>query len=55
MRDYKREYEVEKKSKISKLIKIKREDWEILENKLDMEKRSFSEFVQDQIKKYIKN
>ena len=55
MRDYKKEYEKEKESKVSKLVKIKKEDFEKLIIKLNRENKTFSRFANEQIKKYIKN
>ena len=54
MRDYKKEYEKEKESKIQKLVKIKKEDYEALMIKLDKENKTFSCFIKEQIEKYIK-
>ena len=53
MRDYKREYEKEKESKISRLVKIKKDDFEKLNTKLKEESKTFSGFVNEQIQKYI--
>lgn len=55
MRDYKKEYEKEKESKVSRLVKVKKDDFEKLIIKLNRENKTFSGFVNEQIKKYIKN
>lgn len=55
MRNYKKEYEKEKESKVSRLVKIKKDDFEKLTFKLSKENQTFSGFVNEQIKKYIKN
>ena len=54
-RNYQKEYEKEKESKVAKLVKIKKEDWNKLELKLSKENKRFSNFIQDQIKKYIES
>lgn len=55
MRNYKKEYKKEKESKVSRLVKIKKEDFEKLILKLNKENKTFSGFVNEQIKEYIKN
>ena len=53
-RNYKKEYEKEKESKVSRLIKIDKSIFEELKNKLDADKKTLNGFVNEQILKYLK-
>lgn len=53
-RNYKKEWEKEKESKVSRLIKIDESIFEELKNKLDADKKTLNGFVNEQILKYLK-
>lgn len=52
-RDYKREWEKEKETKTSRLVKIDKTLWEELDSKLKAENKTFTGLVHDAILKYL--
>lgn len=52
-RDYKKEWEKEKETKTSRLVKIDKELWEELDTKLKAENKTFTGLVHDAILKYL--
>lgn len=52
-RNYKKEWEKEKKTKTSRLIKIDKELWEKLDRKLKKENKTFTGLVTEAILKYL--
>lgn len=52
-RDYKKEWEKEKETKTSRLVKIDKELWEELDKKLKEENKTFTGLVIDAILKYL--
>jgi len=52
-RDYKKEWEKEKETKTSRLVKIDKELWEELDVKLKAENKTFTGLVHDAILKYL--
>ena len=52
-RDYKKEWEKEKETKTSRLVKIDKELWEDLDAKLKAENKTFTGLVHDAILKYL--
>lgn len=52
-RDYKKEWEKEKETKTSRLVKIDKELWEELDAKLKVENKTFTGLVHDAILKYL--
>ena len=52
-RDYKKEWEKEKETKTSRLVKIDKELWEDLDKKLKAENKTFTGLVHDAILKYL--
>lgn len=53
-RDYKREWEKEKETKVTRLVKIDKKIFEELKIKLNTDNKSFNGFVNEQIQKYLK-
>lgn len=54
-RNYKKEWEKEKETKTSRLVKIDKELWEELDKKLKEDSRTFTGLVIDAIFKYLNN
>lgn len=52
-RDYKREWEKEKETKTSRLVKIDKDLWERLDKKLKEDRRTFASLVTEAILKYL--
>lgn len=52
-RDYKKEWEKEKETKVTRLIKIDKKIFEEFKNKLDSENKTLNGFVNEQILKYL--
>lgn len=53
-RDYKKEWEKEKETKVTRLIKIDKELFTEFSEKLKKENKTINGFVNEQIKKYLK-
>lgn len=53
-RNYKKEWEKEKESKTTRLIKIDKELFEEFKKKLEKDNKTINGFVNEQIKKYLK-
>lgn len=53
-RNYKKEWEKEKESKTTRLIKIDKELFEEFKKKLEEDNKTINGFVNEQIKKYLK-
>ncbi len=53
-RDYKKEWEKEKETKVTRLIKIDKDLFVEFKSKLDEEDKNINGFVIEQIKKYLK-
>lgn len=53
-RNYKKEWEKEKETKVSRLIKIEKGLFEEFKNKLEQDNKTINGFVNEQIKKYLK-
>lgn len=54
MRDYKKEWEKEKETKVSRLIKIDKNIFQELKQKLENDNKTLNGFVNEQIVKYLK-
>lgn len=54
-RDYKKEWEKEKETKTSRLIKIDKELFEEFSQKLKQENKTLNGFVNEKIKEFLKN
>lgn len=52
-RDYKKEWEKEKETKTSRLIKIDKDLWKKLDKKLKEENKTFTSIVTDAILRYL--
>lgn len=52
-RNYKKEWEKEKETKTSRLVKIDKDLWERLDKKLKEDNRTFTGLVTDAILKYL--
>ena len=52
-RDYKKEYEKEKQSKVTKTIKLDKKLYNNLKLKLNNQNKTFSSFIKDSINKYL--
>lgn len=52
-RNYKKEWEKEKETKTSRLVKIDKDLWERLDKKLKKDNRTFTGLVTDAILKYL--
>ncbi len=52
-RDYKKEWEKEKETKTSRLIKIDKDLWEKLDKKLKEENKTFTGIVTEAILRYL--
>lgn len=54
-RDYRKEWEKEKETKITRLVKIDKDVFEKFKNKLNDNNKTFNGFVNEQIQEYLKN
>lgn len=52
-RDYKKEYEKEKETKVTKTIKLDKKLYNNLKLKLNNQNKTFSNFIKDSINKYL--